>query len=182
MIEVTCKLTTGSDVVSKVIEDLLSLTDKRILVGIPQENDSREEGKEIGNAALAYIHDKGSPLAGIPARPFMEPGIRKGQDRINSFLLAAARARLNGDENAVQTNLERAGLTAQNSIKAVINEGEGFAPLKRGTVLGRLRRREGAKNWKKEKREAVMESFHPLVDTGEMRDKITYIVEDSKEP
>ena len=178
MFSISCMLGLGKDEVSTVVDDLLALTKKQVLVGVPEEEDPRESGAGIGNAALARIHDLGSPLAGIPARPFMGPGIAKAQDKINDQLFAAAKAQLNDKPEEVNIRLNRAGLVAQNSIKNVINQGEGFEPLKRGTMLARLRRRKAAGKWSKDKREATMESMHPLVDTGSMRNAIVYVVED----
>ena len=160
---------------SLIDDTIMKLLKKEVLVGVPENEDVREEG-EMGNAALAYIHDNGSPVAGIPARPFMTPVIRNAQDRINTHFLASVKAQIENKPKIATEHLEKAGMIAQNSIRKVINEGEGFAPLKRSTKLGRLRRRKSAESWSEEKREEVMESFHPLVDTGQLRDSITYQV------
>jgi hypothetical protein len=170
------KATSSTDKMKSMVDSLLELTKKEVLVGVPSEKASRKNGGEINNAQLARIHDLGSPLASIPARPFMEPGISKAQDRISEQMLKAARAQLDGEVEKIDVALETAGVIASNSIKKVINEGEGFTPLKRATLLGRLRRRQEAKDWSKEKREEVMGSFHPLVDTGQLRNSVTYVV------
>jgi hypothetical protein len=166
------------DDVKKMMGDLNALVPKRVLVGVPEEGDARDEGT-IGNASLAYIHDNGAPSVGIPARPFMKPGIAKAQDTINRHLKAAVKASLDGDDEGCTTSLNRAGLTAQNRIRRVINDGEGFAPLKRGTLLGRMRKKKRLnKTLNKSEKEEYMESFHPLVDTGALRNSITYVVEE----
>jgi hypothetical protein len=167
------------DRIKDLLEDLLNLAKKQVLVGVPESTDAREDSP-IGNAALAYIHDQGSPLANIPQREFMRPGIRKAQEKINKELFQVAKAYLEEDEANVDLHLHKAGLIAASSIKSVLNEGEGFAPLKRGTTLARLRQRKAAKKWDKEKREATMGAMHPLVNTGELRGAITYVVEDRK--
>lgn len=178
MFGINCKLQSGVDEVSAMVNDLLALTKKQVLVGVPEENDPRETGDGIGNASLAYIHDNGSPLANIPARPFMKPGIAKAQDRINDQLFAAAKAQMNDQPEEVDIRLNRAGLIAQSSIKGVINQGEGFEPLKRATKLARLRRRKAASKWDKNKREEVMDSMTPLRDTGALLNSIMYVVEE----
>lgn len=137
----------------------------------------------ISNAALAYIHDNGAPSVGIPARPFMKPGIAKAQNRINGFLMAAAKAKMAGDLPGFNISLHKTGLAAQSSIKRVISAGEGFAPLKRSTLLGRTRSTKSRIGmWKgdKGKREEIMSSLHPLVDTGQLRNSITYVVVDKE--
>ena len=174
-----------ADRTNDLLKDLLELTKKVVLVGVPEASgraDVRKEeratkGQAMGNASLAYIHDNGSPLANIPARPFMKPGIAKVQEQINKELALVAKESLDKKEDRVDQHLHRAGLIASASIKNIINEGAGFTPLKRGTLLGRLRRRKAAKKWDKEKREEIMESMHPLIDTGQLRNSISYVIE-----
>ena len=75
--EFSCTVKVKKDM-RNLLKELDALAQKRVLVGVPEDADSRgEEGYKtpIGNAALAYIHDNGSPRQGIPARPFMQPGI-----------------------------------------------------------------------------------------------------------
>ena len=194
------RLVSKADLVSKKINDIISLSGKKVLVGVPQENDSRENGEGIGNAALAYIHDKGSPLNNIPSRPFMQPGIRKAQETINTHMLAAAKAQLNDKD--VEVYLHRAGVVARNGIVGIINTGEGLVPLKRETLLRRTRgkrrylwkltkeqkevlKSEGlglrgveARRLMKSNREVIMASMHPLIDTGALRNSITYVISD----
>ena len=165
---------------NKLVENLLLLAKRQVLVGVPEETDPRKDGKGIGNAALAYVHDQGSPAQNIPPRPFMIPGIMKAQDQINIELLAVAKAQLEENKEQVELHLKRAGLIAQSSIRNVINEGEGFTPLKRATLLARLRRRKAARKWSKDKREETMASFHPLVDTGQLRNSVVYQIVEKK--
>jgi hypothetical protein len=165
------------DKIQALLTDLLNLAKKQVLVGVPESTNTREDSP-IGNAALLYIHDQGSPLANIPQRESLIPGIKKVQERVNQELFETARAYLNEDEAGIDLHLHKAGLIASNSVKRTINEGEGFAPLKRGTMLGRLRQRKAAKKWDKEKREETMGAMHPLVNTAEMRNAITYVVEE----
>lgn len=193
-------VTTKKDV-KDLMKDLMALSDNRVLVGVPTETSPRIflAGKKpmINNATLAFIHDKGSPKANIPARPFMKPGIAKAQNRINTEFKAAAQARMAQNDAEVDIRLHRAGLIAQNSIRNVIRIGENFAPLKRGTLLGRTRGRaylwyhltkaemEGASKAQKKamrgaKREAIMGSLHPLVDTGQLLKSVVYVIENKE--
>jgi hypothetical protein len=192
MLSFNARMQVVVDNANKVIQDLLDLSKKQVLVGVPEEKDPRtvKEPSKIGNAALAYIHENGSPVRGIPPRPFIDPGIKNAQENINAELLEVAMAQLDGDQEKSDLHLNRAGLIAASSIKRVLNEGEGFAPLKRSTKLARLRRRKAMRNKPDEEREAVMESMHPLVDTGQLRnsisfsigskDSISYVVADKK--
>jgi hypothetical protein len=171
----------GINKAEQMMKDVLELTKMQVLVGVPEEKDPRETGEDVGNAALAYIHDKGSPLAGIPARPFMDPGIKNAQEIINAEFMKLARKQLEDkDEDTIKKGFTRIGLIAQNSIKKIFNTSEGFAPLKRATLLGRLRKRKAAKKWTDERREEVMISLKPLVDTGNLRNAISFVVEEKE--
>ena len=130
-----------------------------VLVGVPADKITRKD--VMTNASLAYIHDQGSPAANIPARPFMRPGIMEVKDFIAKELEKGARGAMNGDAGAVDIALNRAGLKAQASIRGKINEG--IAPELAPSTLAarRARGRTGTK---------------PLVDTGQLRNSINYVV------
>lgn len=175
---------------NEMVNDLMALANKLVLVGVPEQRDPRRDTtagqkRKIGNAGLAYIHDNGAPRSGIPARPFMQPGISRAQERINLELLQAARAQLTGDRDKVDLHLRRAGLIAQNSIRSVINEGEDFEPIQEATKRARIRRRRAyqrlprrseARRRYMENTQAERDSMHPLVDTAQLRNSITYVI------
>ena len=132
-----------------------------VLVGVPADKNPRREGDGEGNAAIAYKQDQGSPAENIPARPFMRPGIEAVQTQIADEMRAGALAAITEGPTALLKNLNRAGLTAQSSIRATINAGIP-PPLSRRTIEERRARgRTGTK---------------PLVDTGQLRNSITYVV------
>lgn len=140
---------------------LAELQATEVLVGVPDTKAGRQSGK-INNAALAYIHDNGSPARNIPARPFMDPGVRRATERINSLMQQIGTAALRGEKQKVQRGFEMVGLAAQSSIRSVINEGVP-PPLKPGTIAARQRR--------------GRRSVKPLIDTGQLRNSITYVVQ-----
>ena len=158
----------------------LSAMNSDVLVGVPAEKAQRkEENQPMNNATLAYIHDNGSPAANIPARPFMRPGIYAAQDKITGALRAGAVQALDGKTAAVERSLNIAGLTAQSSIRGVINEGIA-PPLADSTLEARARR--GSKSAKHElnARSQGMTlgnaGAKPLIDTGQLRNSINYVV------
>ena len=111
----------------------------------------------------------------------MQPGIKKAKVKIYLELKLASERFLAGDETEGQKHLEQAGMLAVSAIRMIIEKGAGFSPLKRATLLGRLRKRKSLYSQlkgKKEDREEIMASFKPLIDTGEMMKSITYVVED----
>ncbi len=164
---------TSVDNSADVVRALRALSKRRVLVGVPQANNQREDGGRIGNAALAYIHNFGAPEVNIPARPFMAPGIAAVQPEISTALMGGARAALAGDTARVDANLAIAGTKAVNSIQVTIQEGIP-PPLKPATVAARRRRSKGSTY----RRLATAASdTTPLIDTGELLRSITYVVE-----
>lgn len=151
------------DDVSKVLASIQELASKQVLVGIPASKAERKEGDEepVNNAQLGYIHEYGSPKANIPARPFLNPGIARAQESINSHLKKAAKAAMDGNSEKVDVELNATGLIAQAGARNEINNGV-FEVLAPATLAARRRRgRTGDK---------------PLIDTGQLRNSITYVI------
>jgi phage gpG-like protein len=149
------------DNVSNVIDGIARLTSTRVMVGVPGDKTDRDDNSPITNADLAYIHEHGAPEVGIPARPFMYPGVEKAQDEITTKFEQVGHAALDGKPDAVDRGFNAAGLIAQRSIRAKITEGP-FVPLKPSTIAARKRRgRTGTK---------------PLIDTGQLRSAINYVI------
>lgn len=141
----------------KALEDLVS---QDVLVGVPEEK-TRRKSKEMTNAQLAYIHDKGSPSQNIPARPFQDPGIMRANDKISERMKQVAKDALEGNWQKVKAGLMAVGLIAQSSIRARINEGIP-PPLKPRTIAARKRKgRTGTV---------------PLINTAQLRNAITFVL------
>lgn len=155
------------DKVLEVTRSIRALISQRTMVGVPSDKDSRKEGGPINNAALAYIHNFGAPEVNIPPRPFMEPGIDRVKNQISTELKATGQAAFDGKFDRVDRGFHRIGLLAQASIRAMITAGEGFPPLKPKTIARRKRRgRTGTK---------------PLIDTGQLRNSINYVIRKASE-
>lgn len=154
-----------------------------VLVGVPDEGTERvnDDGTraDVTNASLAYIHDNGAPEANIPARPFMIPGMEDAAPQVTKALAAGARGVLAGRIQAAADSLVHAGLRAQLAIQNKINEGIP-PPLADVTVQARARKgRKGAQeelNRRAKGFGASLQLAKPLVDTGEMRKSITYVI------
>lgn len=155
-------LTVRSDSAQSILDALKTLANKDVLVGIPESKDERDDGG-IGNAAIGYINENGSPAQNIPPRPHLKPGVRSVEQDFMPHLKSAARKALDGDAEGAVTSLDRAGTVAANGVKRYITI-TGFTPLADATIANRLRRgRTGNK---------------PLIDTGEYRRSITHVVRD----
>lgn len=150
------------DELKTLIDAIDELSNRRVMVGIPASGDERQGEREgIGNAALGYIHENGAPEAGIPPRPFLVPGVRSVQREIERGMKRAGAAALEGSVIGMETELHRVGLMASAAVKRKITEGP-FVPLAPSTIAGRVRRgRTGIK---------------PLIDTGQLRNAVTYVI------
>ncbi|EMA1800166.1 hypothetical protein SD377_000769 [Cronobacter turicensis] len=155
-------LTIRADSAKSILDALKTLANKDVLVGIPESKDERDDG-DIGNAAIGYINENGSPAQNIPPRPHLKPGVKSVEQDFMPHLKAAAQKALEGNEEGAVTSLDRAGTVAANGVKRYITI-TGFTPLADATIANRLRRgRTGNK---------------PLIDTGEYRRSITHVVRD----
>jgi hypothetical protein len=114
----------------------------------------------VNNAELLYIHTNGSPLKNIPARPVLEPALEDTQNRalIEPELRDVITSSLDGNQAAALQHLNRAGLLGQNAARGWFTNGKNhWAPNAPSTI-----RRKG--------------SSRPLIDTGSMRQAITFVV------
>ena len=137
---------------------LKALRDCEVYVGIPQDKSSRPN-EQVTNAELAFIHEHGSPINNIPPRPFFKPALTLNKVAIAKQLSLAAKAVLAGDEKKANAGLRRTGMLAANAVKRFIGDypGNNLQANAESTI-----RRKG--------------SDHPLIDTGELRRSISYVV------
>ena len=170
----------------EIMEAARIIADVEVLVGVPGEMTERKDDdkpSEITNAALAYIHDNGQPEVGIPARPFMLPGMKDAEPFVEKGLGQAMRAALRGNVTEAEQKMHAVGLVAQSSIRKKIDEGIP-PPLSDYTLKKRAERgRRGAMtelDRRAEGKEPSMVFARPLIDTGEMRKSITYVIRSRK--
>ena len=158
-------LRTVKDITDRVMQSIHTMAAKQVLIVIPAESKPRESGDPVTNAQLGYLHEFGSPVSNIPARPFLIPGVKAATERCEKILKRSATETLSHDHTALERGLNQAGLIAQASVKQTLKQGEGFAPLKESTL--QARRRKGF----------LGES--PLIRTGQLMNSITYVVRDT---
>lgn len=180
-------LTVKADGVGELREMIKLLAKKEVLVGFPEDTSARtgDEDAEITNAALGYIHDNGDADAHIPPRPFMVPGMKDAEARATAQLTKMAKDVLaRKGTAAIDQGFERLGLMVATTIKRKINEGIP-PPLADSTLRERANRggkskgRQGA-NWELAWRAAgappSTELAKPLIDTGQLRNAVSYVV------
>ena len=146
----------------KALELLLK---REVLVGIPAANAARDpepgETTAATNALIGYVMEYGSPAQNIPARPFLHPGVANAREGIELHMKKAGQLALRGKQDEIGQELEKVGLIAAASVQKKITDGP-FQPLKPATLAARRRRgRTGDR---------------PLIDTGQLRRAITYVV------
>ena len=173
-------------------KELKELANKKILVGIPDntEHDSKGNNSHITNAQLLYmhtngvrnkdmreemqhnldngtpytkahemyIHEHGSPMYAIPPRPVLEPAIENSKDKISDKLKKVLQLASEGED--YQRQLELTGLYAEGVCKNwFTNPSNGWPANAESTIKAK-----GSEN--------------PLIDQGELRKAITYVVKE----
>lgn len=157
-------LTVLRDDTAKLRAAMTKLVDRQVFVGVPSTTAGRDSGP-IDNATLGYIHENGSPAANIPARPFLRPGIAGVHDKIVARLRKTAVVALSGNATGVERDLQAIGFLGVAAVQREITEGS-FEPLAESTLAARRRR--GVTRTK------------PLIDTGKLRQAITFVIRKRK--
>ena len=160
------------DNLKKVMVALNSFPDKDVLVGIPADTTARKNDiggavpvSEMTNAQLGYIHEFGAPEHNIPARPFLYPGLRGVKTHIAAYFKQYGLAAMKGSKEGMDRALHSMGILGMNAVRRKITVGP-FVPLKASTLAARRRRgRTGTR---------------PLIDTGQLRAAITYVIRSKK--
>ncbi|MFL9943731.1 hypothetical protein [Paraburkholderia graminis] len=175
------------DKLGDVIKAISQLSNKDVLVGIPDSAPERAD-TPITNAQIGYVMETGSPANNIPARPFLVPGIADVQAEIAERLRNGALSALAGSAAGAETALKAAGMVGQNAVKKKINDGP-FTPLSPRTIAQRNRSRQTKSMRKAEKDYANLlaqgkteqeaqdaAGIKPLINTGSLRNSIVYVV------
>lgn len=142
----------------KALQKRLRQMKKRVLVGVPA---GKTEPDGTSTAKIAAIHEFGAPERNIPERSFLRSGIRENLPvltELSKGLLPRVVEGVMGEEHA----LGILGTVAASKVQDKIVSGP-FTPNAPRTVA-----RKG--------------SDKPLIDTGSLRQSITYVVESGGKP
>lgn len=182
------KVTKTQDHTQALMKVLKEFERQRVLVGIPASTTDRSDGK-LNNATIGMIMEKGSPGANIPARPWLEPGIESGRERIvKTYETAVRHAYKTGDLSQISHSHERAGAEAVDSVKRYMRDSGHFAPLKPGTIAARARQRGTRRRKSETKYLGLIASgmapglaqnvagIRPLINTGQLLGSVTYVI------
>ena len=139
---------------------LLEAEHRHVNVGFPAGQEHKDEDGKHSKytvAQIAAVHEFGAPAAGIPERPFMRTALQVGRQKFIQLNRQNLLAMVRGGMTAEQA-LGQLGAMAQGEVQREIAQGT-FAPLKTETI-----KRKG--------------SDRPLIDTGQMRQSVTWEITD----
>ncbi|MFP0547892.1 hypothetical protein ACLDXX_04695 [Acinetobacter baumannii] len=162
-----------------ILNAVSELSQTQVLVGVPH-GEARTDGDGMTNAQIGYLLETGSPAMNLPPRPFLAPGVAAVQEVVSEKLINAAHAAFDGKPQRMQMYLKAAGSKAMSSVQLYFVEGS-FAPLSIETIKARARRgRSGAKKYLKQMKLGPPEAglVKPLIDTGQLRKSVTYIIKE----
>lgn len=140
-----------------LIDTLRNMNREKVMVGVPASSNTMHDG-EINMATLAAVHEFGAPSRGIPERSFLRSAIIEGADKIADETAKGLRFYMQQGKEVDLVFYNRMGMFAANLVKAKMVNGP-FTPLKDRTI-----ERKG--------------SSKPLIDTGALRQAITWVVEE----
>lgn len=147
-LEITKRLT-------EVMRRAEQLNRMQLVVGIPSDENSRDESTSITNAELGVIHEFGAPEKSIPERSFMRSTASEESQNLGRLAKIQISECLKGEISAHDA-FATVGVYLQGKIVDKITDGD-FEPNTEATV----KRKKSSK---------------PLIDTGQLRGAITYEV------
>ena len=161
-------VTVNIDNAASILESIKKLSGMDVLVGIPADKASRDDGSKLNNAEIGYLQSTGATISidgttvTLVPRPFLDMGIENTKTRTVEYLKAAALAAIEGNAETAMRELDRAGQIARDGAKSVISDGDQLHPLSEKTL---------------EKRRAQgIPGIKPLYAHGYLLRSITYVV------
>lgn len=180
------RISIDNDKSEKILKTIRSMSNKRVLIGIPKDTADRNDGTGVSNALIGYVLETGSPEHNIPARPFLVPGVNSVKNTAVDILKKAGAQALNGRENEFIKGLHKVGLMAVGAVKDKMDAGP-FAPLSDATLKARIRRGGGSKIGAEEELRNRLNGgspgtslAQPLIDTGNLQNSIVYVIREKK--
>lgn len=119
-----------------------------------------DNGTKYSIALQMYIKSHGSVAMQVPARPVVEPAIEKHMDDIAEIMEMCVETAAKGGD--VDEELSLTGQQARDFVKNYFEEDNGWAPNSPATIKRK-------------------HSDNPLIDTGALRQAITFVVDDGND-
>lgn len=138
----------------KTLEELNRL---KVMIGL-QQGQKNQDGTDLVDIAL--FNELGTE--NIPSRPFLRDSVDANADKINAFLKRAVKIILRG--GTAEDVLKKIGVFQKGLIQKQIVDGD-FVPNAPATIKRKL----------KKKRKG---SVTPLVDNGDLRKSINFVIKE----
>lgn len=163
------KTSNPEEIFAELEKKLKEVATTDILVGIPAADSTQKDGDTVYLADIATINNFGSQAANIPARPFGSTLMEVYGNEIKKFYMKEVGDSLKGKRPMKQA-LNRIGFIAAGFMKQNLSAGK-WKPNSPITIFGGWMSRGGKSFFVKGKKSAK-----PLIDTGEMRRAITWVL------
>ena len=146
-----------SDVGEGLRKYLASIPEYQIQIGVFSTKTKRKTTYNVGitNAELMFIHENGSPLHHLPARPVLKMTIEYGNTLIKSVMQKALKAYVEVGEQGLEKELNKMCVRMENYAREIIYSNDGRLAPNAPSVAARKK------------------GNHPLFDTGQLARSIT---------
>lgn len=145
-----------SDVSEGLRKYLASIPQYQIQIGVFSTKTKRKTySVGITNAELMFIHENGSPLHHLPARPVLKMTIEYGNTLIKSVMQKALNAYVEVGEQGLEKELNKMCVRMENYAREIIYSNDGRLAPNTPSVAARKK------------------GNHPLFDTGQLARSIT---------
>lgn len=128
-----------------------------IQIGVFSTKTKRKTTYNVGitNAELMFIHENGSPLHHLPARPVLKMTIEYGNTLIKSVMQKALKAYVSNGITGLENELNKLCIRMENYAREIIYSNDGRLAPNAPSVAARKK------------------GNHPLFDTGQLARSIT---------
>lgn len=146
-----------SDISKGLRKYLASIPEYQIQIGVFSTKTKRKTTYSVGitNAELMFIHENGSPLHHLPARPVLKMTIEYGNTLIKSVMQKALKAYVEVGEQGLEKELNKMCVRMENYAREIIYSNDGRLAPNAPSVAARKK------------------GNHPLFDTGQLARSIT---------
>ena len=142
----------------KFFKEIEKLKKMQVRVGYQQgEAFHEDEGKKVDILDIAMFNELGTSR--VPSRPFMRQSVDSNEGAISGFCKSRIKSLADGSKDAEQI-LKEIGVMQVGLVQKTIKDGD-FVPNAPSTI-----ERKG--------------SDKPLIDTGQMRQSVHYVITDKK--
>lgn len=119
-----------NDLFNDILNDFKSLPQYKIQIGVIADNANRKglNNKGITNAELMFIHENGSPLNNVPARPVLDMTINYAENNLlNKTIDKALKQFVNSGfkKEELKKELDKTAIRMENYARQIIYANDG---------------------------------------------------------